>query len=163
MPILTPTHSHTDGGHTHSDGGHTHTDSGHTQTDSGHFHPDRGHMHTQSSHHHSNANGMGSAVYHTDSSLEGLKIRFTYQDYALSGAWPGTFEQPSDAKPYIYSASASIQPALANIYTASAEINSASASINSSKSGVSTVADDYKKGQENRPKNMVVTYIMRIL
>jgi len=115
----------------------------HTHKDPGHTHTDTGHSHTQDDHIHAASFSFVEPLDYHDVESQ-LKLPSTNNSIIDSFYYGGKFEYT------IFSDSRT--PA---IHTSNAEISSA-------KSGISTVEENYRKGHETRPKNMVVTYIMRI-
>jgi len=105
-----------------------------------HAHIDSGHQHTQSSHDHN------SSPYEGDHWGNFVVQSAGYDDFSMK-----LIASNSDAYAGYYYAA-----------TARSWTDKRQPTIHTSKSGVSTVADHYKKGNENRPKNMIVSYIMRV-
>jgi len=128
-------HSHTDSGHTHSDGGHHHVDGGHTHTDGGHAH-----------------------MY--------LSTNWHVGDYDSDHEYrnPVVWEHVPQGHMPSYEGKADIQSAKASIQTAKASIQGSKASISSdtSKISVTGVSSGSAAGDETRPKNIIVEFIIRI-
>ena len=123
----------------------------HSHKDPGHSHADTGHSHTQTSHNHLPPlwdNGQHNQfIVLNDADYPGSEM------YLISTHNGGNAD---DQPHWYYSAH---QAAYTDIATPA--ILSAQASISWGQTGVSTIADQFSKGAETRPKNMVVTYIMK--
>jgi len=136
------THAVSDPGHTHHDGGHKHTDSGHRHTDNGHTHTDSGHSHEYLS-----------TNWHINDEYD--------EDHYYRN--PDDWHHKPQGHMYAYAGKANIQSSSADIQTGYSSIATGKASISRDKSYITVNGvSGGSNGDETRPKNMVVEWIIKI-
>jgi len=134
--------------HTHLDQGHTHADAGHTHNDKGHSHGDKAHQHE------------------IESSSDGWMVGGAFNDPDLATILlPGTLSCIPEQCEY-YSAMWTRQEVSNDtvaIDDGDALIDKSGAKIETSKSGMGGVTEKKVVGEETRPRNVKLVFIIRLV